>query len=446
MKKGEKNNILHTLDLLLQAETILEKDSRVKASEEMADLLQQMQEGAIQAGNIIEKSEGEGSAAVKQLEDVCELIYQISVTDPYKSDYDIRTLKLKRALRDVRSYVSKIRARREVLFLPYQVSMWDSLESVWKAADADPDTDAYVVPLPVYDVNCDGTLGELHYEGNSYPDYVPVIGFDKYDIEARHPDIIFIHNPYDGCNTVTRIPEKYYSSNLRKYTDMLVYIPYLVSEEDGPADQQCYTPGVLFSDRVIVQSGSVYEKYCRVYTQALIDNGWTDELRPAKEKFLPLGSPKFDKLMNTKCGPDDLPESWKRIVFRSDGTKKKVIFYNMSITALLENSDNVIRKMDYVFRTFKKEQDDVVLLWRPHPLLLKTIDSMRPQLHDDYLKRVKQFKEEGWGIFDDTPDPDLGMVLSDAYYGDESSLVVTYRATGKPIMLQDMNIIDDEED
>jgi hypothetical protein len=37
-------------------------------------------------------------------------------------------------------------------------------------------------------------------------------------------------------------------------------------------------------------------------------------------------------------------------------------------------------------------------------------------------------------------------VLSDAYYGDESSLVVTYRATGKPIMLQDMNIIDDEED
>ena len=29
--------------------------------------------------------------------------------------------------------------------------MWDSLESVWQAADADPDCDAYVVPIPYYD-------------------------------------------------------------------------------------------------------------------------------------------------------------------------------------------------------------------------------------------------------------------------------------------------------
>lgn len=82
------------------------------------------------------------------------------------------------------------------------------------------------------------------------------------------------------------------------------------------------------------------------------------------------------------------------------------------------------------------------MLWRPHPLLTKTIESMVPWLRDAYMQRVRQFQEEGWGIYDETPDPNLAMVLSDGYYGDMSSLVTTYRETGKPILLQDAYILD----
>ena len=56
------------------------------------------------------------------------------------------------------------------------------------------------------------------------------------------------------------------------------------------------------------------------------------------------------------------------------------------------------------------------------------------------MQRVLQFQEGGWGIFDETPDPNLAMVVSDGYYGDMSSLVTTYRETGKPILLQDVYI------
>ena len=66
---------------------------------------------------------------------------------------------------------------------------------------------------------------------------------------------------------------------------------------------------------------------------------------------------------------------------------------------------------------------------------------MRPDLRDAYLAIVEEYQQEGWGIYDDTPDPNLAMALSDAYYGDMSSLLTTYRATGKPILLQDVNII-----
>ena len=64
--------------------------------------------------------------------------------------------------------------RIEAVFLPYKASMWDSLESVWKAADEDPDCDAYVIPIPYFDRNPDGSFGPMHDERLDYPDNVPV--------------------------------------------------------------------------------------------------------------------------------------------------------------------------------------------------------------------------------------------------------------------------------
>lgn len=43
--------------------------------------------------------------------------------------------------------------------------MWDSLESVWKKAAADERCEAYVVPIPYFDKNPDGSLGQMHYDG-----------------------------------------------------------------------------------------------------------------------------------------------------------------------------------------------------------------------------------------------------------------------------------------
>ena len=83
--------------------------------------------------------------------------------------------------------------------------MWDSLESVWLAAKEDPDCDAYVVPIPYFDRMSDGSFGKMHYEGNLFPDYVDITDWRQYDIEKRYPDIIYFHNPYDGCNFVTSV-------------------------------------------------------------------------------------------------------------------------------------------------------------------------------------------------------------------------------------------------
>ena len=52
------------------------------------------------------------------------------------------------------------------------------------------------------------------------------------------------------------------------------------------------------------------------------------------------------------------------------------------------------------------------------------------------LDIIEIYKKEAKGIFDDTVDIDRAILLSDAYYGDMSSVVTLYKTTGKPIMIQ----------
>jgi len=114
------------------------------------------------------------------------------------------------------------RAKKIVMFLPYKASMWDSLESVWQAAKEQDDVEAIVMPIPYADRNPDGTCAEVHYELHEYPDYVPVVDCRTIDLPSLHPDVIFIHNPYDNCNSVTSVDSAYYSDQLKKCCNILV--------------------------------------------------------------------------------------------------------------------------------------------------------------------------------------------------------------------------------
>ena len=93
-------------------------------------------------------------------------------------------------------------------------------------------------------------------------------------------------------------------------------------------------------------------------------------------------------------------------------------------------------KIKSVFRLFEERKDEVLLLWRPHPLIPNTIKSMRPQLWEMYKIIVDEYRQAGWGIYDDTADMDRAVLLSDAYYGDQSSVIYVYKKTGKPVMIQ----------
>lgn len=447
MRRFQKRQCIEAINLLEEAHGEIIRYAGEGHEEKAAALLEQCQQSAIGIGTLVETAGGEGIEAVRRLEEYCEIVYQFHERLCTGDPGDMRQLQtmLQKPLKEAEDCIrNRIRTRTEAVFLPYKASMWDSLESVWKAADEDPDCKAIVVPIPYYDKKPDGSLGEMHYEADLFPPDVPVMSYNAYDFEARHPDLVFIHNPYDNKNFVTSIHPFFFSENLKQYTDKLVYIPYFILEEPDPANQAAVSyiqqfstlPAVVNSDYVIVQSEAV----ARIYVDGLVKCFGESQRSQWQKKILGLGSPKVDRVCNLRPEDLELPENWRKRIQREDGSRKKVIFYNTTLDAMLEKGDVLVDKMERVFRIFRENSEDVVLLWRPHPLMEETIATMRPQLAERYRRIVEEYKRAEWGIYDDSPDMYRAIAVSDGYYGDISSVVWLYQKTGKPIMLQNVDV------
>lgn len=443
MRKAQKQEIKACLDSLKQAHEeirdVLNRCNKIQAQ----NMLGQCQEFAVSLGEIIEEFEGEGHITVTYLEEYCELLFRVyeEIGDSRVNENKIYKLLKQQLVRIENSVRNDIPLKKEIVFLPYQASMWDSMESVWMAADKDESCDAYVVAIPYYERKPDGSLGQMHYEGNDYPDYVPVTDWRIYSLEERTPDVVYIQNPYDDYNYVTCVHPRYFSNNIKKYTDMLVYIPYFIGIGGHVEANLCTAPGVANADRVIVQSEEVKRVYIENIRKFEKENNCKGRFGNLKEKILPLGSPKLDRIRRViDSGEVNVPEEWASRIYQTDGQKKKVILYNTTLAALLKHTDTYIDKLKNVLNVFRSEED-FVLLWRPHPLLATTIKSMRPDLYREYMEIVARYREENWGIYDESADIDRAIVLSDAYYGDMSSVVELYKVTGKPIMIQDCEIL-----
>lgn len=417
MRKAQKKQAEELLAQMECAHEQIRKDIEQNRVSSALQLLEDCQDAAISLGTLIEGTEGEGHPTVALLEEYCELVYVVheelignretSANKIYKS--------LKQKLVKVFNSVQHdIKIRVEAVFLPYKASMWDSLESVWEAADADPDCDAYVIPIPYYEKNADGSFAREHYEADQYPANVPITRYDEFDFGVHRPDMIFIHNPYDSYNFVTSVHPFFYSDHLKQFTECLVYIPYY-STAGGMSEAQSLCAAYVYADYIVIQA----EGFRKFFDKDL-----------PNEKFLALGSPKFDSVIRKCQNPPEPPEAWKEKM-----RGRKVYFYNTSINGMLGDTDAFLKKMKYVFEIFQG-REDACLLWRPHPLLESTFVSMRGEYKPVYDSLKRWFIEADFGILDETTDMENSIALSDVYIGDGATSVISlFGVTGKPMFI-----------
>ncbi|MCR5416445.1 MAG: CDP-glycerol glycerophosphotransferase family protein [Pseudobutyrivibrio sp.] len=410
--------------------------------------LELCQQKAIDFGTFIENEEGEGHPTVKKLEEFCEVLYEIH--EEIQTDRGLSSTSAKTRLDHAINIVEKstkedIKVKKLVVFLPYKASMWDSLESVWMTAEADENTEAYVIPIPYFDRNPDGSPKMWHYEADQFPENVPITKFEEFKFDIAHPDEIYIHNPYDDLNYVTSVHSFFYSEHLKTFTEKLIYIPYFVLAEPDLDNEDAMkhlegfvlSRGVINADEVIVQSENMKKAYMKILLARFGD----DMEEYWDKKIKGTGSPKIERIKRLKNQEQQIPEEWKKIIYRPNGTKKKIVFYNTGVVAILNQEDKMIAKIKDVLQVFKECQEDVALLWRPHPLIQSTLDSMVPEISEEYKNIVKTYREEAWGIYDDTADMDRAIIISDAYYGDPSSIVQLYETLERPIMLQNTEVL-----
>ena len=295
----------------------------------------------------------------------------------------------------------------------------------------------------------------MHYEIDLFPSNIDVVSYQDYNLKERYPDTIYIHNPYDNWNHVTSVHPDYYSKNLREYTENLVYVPYFVLNEIDPSNQAaingmkhfCFLPGTIYANKVILQSEDMRQIYINEFIKAAAENGLSGSFIDRKvqeEKFLGLGSPKLDKMSHSNKDDLSIPDSWLSVIRKADSRDKKIVFYNTSIGAFLANEEKILLKIADTLEFFYNNREDIALLWRPHPLMESTIHSYRPDLLPLYQSMVEDFVNQGWGIYDDSSDLNRAILLSDCYYGDNSSVVQLYQKTGKPIMIQNVGILYNE--
>jgi len=416
MRIKTKNKLLDIINTIFDAHDEIIDLIKNQDIELASKLIGECQDIIINVGEVIQGIEGDNFITLNFIEEYCKVLFDIYNSLSAELNYNQIRENLFNSLSGIEESVRKdIYAKTEIVFLPYKSSMWDSMESIWKAANEDPKCIVYVIPIPYYDRKPDHSFGTFHYEGSDFPSNVSVTDYRKYDFSKNRPDIIYIHSPYDEYNFVTSVEPFFYSHNLKKYTDMLVYVPYFI---DGFYNNKDSIASML--------NTSAARNVNYIVVQSEIQKSLYKYIGISSEKLLVLGNPKTDAVLmhRSDC---EIPESWRKTI-----NNKKVILVNSTIASFL-SIYNYIEKYTLIIEELLSF-DRYAIIWRPHPLLEATIKSMRPDTWQYYVEMKDNFMSYDNFILDDTKDSMISIMCSDILISDYSSIVFSYLITQKPVI------------
>ena len=437
-----KGKIRQFIPLFREAHQELLRMAGECESQSMTELLGECQNVAVQLGTMIEEEAGEGTTAVSILEQYCEQVFGIHEC-VRKGNYPEISLLDQCVDSLIRIVESEMKEKKEVVFIPYQAKQWERMHHLWLAAMADEDTDVYVIPAPYYYKDVFGNADkEQQYDLTGYPEEVTLTSYEEYNFEIHHPDQIFIQCPYDEYNFAMTIHPFFYAANLWQYTEQLIYVPGLAVGEITAGDERakkmlkyyCNMPGVILSDKVLVSSENMKE----IYLELLTDFAGEDTEQIWQERIVVDVSPENGRSKNLAV---DIPAQWEQYIRKKNGQRKKVILYTTSASALLADGEKMIEKMKYVLQTFYDNREEITLIWRSDQAVRGLLRKKNPKLWRLYSELVQQYRQEDWGIFDDQLDDASARNLCDACYGDGGRTMNGCRVDGKPVMIQNVDVV-----
>ena len=328
--------------------------------------------------------------------------------------------------------------KKMVVFLPFKAKYWNMMAGLWKEYERSGEYTLIAIPAPYYYKNIDGTVEKFN-DDKQYPEYVKIVSPENFDFDNEYVEKIIIQNPYDSYNATTTVHPQFYAKKLAMCTKELIYIPYFETEEINPSDMRAYVsmdsyvtmPGVVYSDKVIVQSEGIkalYVKKLSEYFGKETRDIWNTKI---------IGNGKhYIEMENSDSKYDDIPEKWKGYIKKSDGSYKKVILYFICTNDVLENGHRVFDKIKRSMDTFLEYEDSVVPLMMFESNIDEILQMENPELLEDYNEIKMNFTQ----YIVNENELDKAMNLCDAFYGDAGSEAQLCRNSGKPVMIQNVEI------
>lgn len=418
---------------------------KIHSRDDVSEVLIEAQGNAIEMGNLIERVKGENHPVIRELEQYCEAVFEVYHEVIQKksdvSDEEITSLEhLKSRIEaDIETLILR---RKEAVFLPFAGTHWAALHSVWEAVTADKDWDVYVVPLPYYYKEYDGSYLDMVYNVSEYPQSIPLADYEKFDLALHHPDIIFIQNPYDEWNSATSIPKEYYSSEIKNYTEQLVYIPYFEVEEFEKENEReywnmnyyCTVPGVVNADLVFVQS----QQMKKVYVDKLVEFAGEESREIWERKIIGLGTPLSDYKGQITDSNVRYPQEWGRMLLKSNGERKRTILFYVSMSALIQYKEKMIEKIRRVVDVALDCEEGVAFIWKEDPMIGLNKKVIGEALYAEYMT-LREKVVTGHGIlYTEYMEDEILAAVCDAYYGVASAIANKFQLLHKPVMICEM--------
>ncbi len=401
----------------------LMKDAVVaqEVQEEITILFQNSQQLAVDLGNMLEQFLGEGCAIISLLERYCEAIYELC--NGLMSDVaEKEIVRAYNQLCELQQAISveveqNIMGRRTVLFLPVMSKDWGGLHKLWQDAVMESKNDVYVVPLPYYYKDYDGSPRKVCCDVNEFPEELCALDYNcltpEY-LEMLHPEIIIIQNPYDSWNAAISVPEVFYAESIRKYTEELVYVPPFMVEEYTKRNEREYfnmkyyvtMPGVVYADLVLVQSENMRKLYIEKLTEFAGDE--TRDVWAQKVKAWGWENDNY-------C-----------VKSADENGQRKKILYGISLGACMPDVKTALEKIERNLQMFSKYKQQIDLMVQIFP-----DNHATTELRECVTRLLEHCGGElvACGVKSNIDD-------YVAYYGDAMPAVVEFREAGKPAMIQ----------
>ena len=121
----------------------------------------------------------------------------------------------------------------------------------------------------------------------------------------------------------------------------------------------------------------------------------------------------------------------------------KKIFYYTDVLPFLSRENDAISKLEYNLNIFKQNSGEITLVWHPWSCTKDCLLLNNSPVFGRYMEILDRFKEEKWGILDETTDSTDAkkiMLTCNAYYGDTSNLMYDAMEAGLPVMVQNIDI------